>query len=139
MKLQFEIDDLHSDCPICRKLEMNGNRLISKDELLEYQHHDHSAIGCLNHELIRVTNQQEQLSKIVANVELLKLRKQQASDKKTNGPSPLKIQDDLKNHNSKTMEMEIINKFRIRFGIQNCKRREPARNRSQRAFRNVRA
>ena len=139
MKLQFEIDDLHSDCPICRKLEMNGNRLISKDELLEYQHHDHSAVGCLNHELIRVTNQQEQLSKFVANVELLKLRKQQTSDKKTNGPSPLKIQGDLKNHNSKTMEMEIINKFRIRFGIQNCKRREPARNRSQRAFRNVRA
>ena len=86
----------------------------------------------------QVTNQQEQLSKVVANLELLKQRKQQQTEK-TNGPCPLKIQDDLKNRNSKIMEMEIIHKFRFRFGIQNCKRRGPARNRSQPAFRNVRA
>ena len=139
MKLQFEIDDLHSDCPICKKLERNGNRLIPKDELLEYQHHDHSAVECLNHELIRVRNQQEQLSKVVTNLELIKQRKQQTTDKKKNGPFPLKLQDDLKNQNSKIMEMEIINKFRLRFGLQNYKRRGPATNRIQRTFRNARA
>ena len=138
MKLQFEIDDLHSDCPICKKLERNGNRLIPKDGLLEYQHHDHSTVECLNHELIRVTNQEEQLSKIITELELVKPLKQKENNEKVKNLDSLKTQDDLKRINSKTMEMEIINKFRIRFGLVNCKRRPSARNIRQQNFRNVR-
>ena len=121
MKLQFQMDDIHDeDCNICKLLEKNGTKLISKENMHKYQHHSHSTLTCFNHEFVKLSQQQQQVSNLISKMEHAKRSVLREQPRKKTKPCTLLMASKGESENeSKVSEMEIINKFRLKFGIRN--------------------
>tara|TARA_B110000008_G_scaffold235906_1_gene240959 strand:- start:94 stop:627 length:534 start_codon:yes stop_codon:yes gene_type:complete len=121
MKLQFQMDDIHDeDCNICKLLEKNGTKFISKENMHKYQHHSHSTLTCFNHEFVKLSQQQQLVSNLISKMELAKGSVLKEQPRKKNKPCTLLMASKGESENeSKVSEMEIINKFRLKFGISN--------------------
>jgi hypothetical protein len=111
MKLQFKIDDIHPNCATCKTLEENGDGIIAINNIHNHQHHDHATLECLNHELVHLLRQEQQVTDVIKGIESFKL----IPKKKSPPTKTTKYKEE-----TEVSETKIMNKFRKRFGIRQC-------------------